>query len=119
MTEIDNDDCFESEMGVPTLTIREGNQEHMIPWVTFLGGKFSLHEGEGLEKIELRFQGVEVHLEGRRLRTLWEKSQLQDLRWVREITDPTGENENQEGIVTSIQLVTSEEEGAEPPSGIH
>jgi len=113
------EDSYGTEIGTPTLTLRIGMVEQIIPWAGFLGGVFRGKADGRNEMIELRFQECEVTLKGHDLRSLLEKCQLQDLRWIREIPDAVAGEWAGEGGVTEIRCTTPDDQGSEPPSGIH
>ena len=113
------EDSYQTELGTPTLTLRMGSLERMIPWASFLGGSFHRKEGGENENILLSFQEGEVRLKGYALQHIWEKCQLQDLRWVREIPGALAEEWTGEGVVIGIRFTTPDDQESEPPSGIH
>jgi len=97
-------DCYLLETGTPTLTVRLQGREEMIPWAGFAGGTFQLQESKKNEKIELRFQEWQLTLTGNDLQKLWEKCQMQDLRWVQAIPAAVASQWAGDCVVTRVEM---------------
>jgi len=96
------EDSFGKETGSPTLTLRLGKEERMIPWASFLGGRYS----QG--KIQLGFQEWDLTVTGRDLESLWQACQMQDVRWIRMMEAELIDQWDGDCVVVKIQLAARE-----------
>ena len=96
------EDCYFTETGTPTLTVKMSQEQRMIPWTGFLEGSYRV-SGD-CENIELQFQDHVVVMQGRDLDSLWETCQMQDLRWVQSLKHEIADQWAGDCVVTSLQL---------------
>lgn len=73
----EQEECFETELGVPTLTVENPGHQRMIGYSSFLD---ALMEGN---RITVRFRDWLVVITGESLETLWKQFQMQDVRVIR------------------------------------
>ena len=71
------DECFETETGVPTLTIEVTGTATMIPYSSFRQAVFQE------DQIEIECYDWQIEIEGQRLSSLWRQLQMQDVRVIR------------------------------------
>lgn len=69
--DFDEEACFTTKPGAPTLTIEEGEKQVMVPWINF---HHAIWQGE---RIELHFQDWRVDVLGNDLEDLWNEVQRQ------------------------------------------
>ena len=72
-------ECFETEVGTPTLTVELEAESRMLPWGTF---QDAVLNDEG---VLLRLSPYEIRIEGDLLGDLWKSIQLQDVRVIRKL----------------------------------
>jgi len=70
--------CYKSMTGTPTLTIREEQKQKMLVWHSLLEAEYAG------SRITLSFDDYVVEINGKCLDELWESIQLQDVLWVQE-----------------------------------
>ena len=73
----EQDECYETEMGTPTLTIELSSGQRMIPYAGFRDAVF---KGDS---ITIRFLDWIVVIMGKSLLPLWRQLQMQDVRIIR------------------------------------
>jgi len=73
----DIDDSFETEMGVPHLTVELSSEQKMFPYHSFCNAVF---QGN---RITIELNDWQITIEGKRLSSLWRQLQVQDVRVIR------------------------------------
>lgn len=71
------DECFETELGTPTLTVENSGHHRMIGYGSFCD---ALMDGN---RITIRFRDWIVIVTGESLATLWKQLQMQDVKLIR------------------------------------
>ena len=95
-----HDECFETETGVPTLTIEIAGVATMVPYSSFRQAVFEN------EQIAIEFYDWQMVIVGERLSTLWRQLQLQDVRVIR----PSGGAVDGSCFVSRIKLARIQQE---------
>ena len=96
---VDCPDCYEIEVGCPTLTLVLASEERMFPYSGFAWGRFEE------AAIELGFEEWTIHILGRDLAGLWRALQLHDVRWIRARQEHDAEISSGDCLVTEVRLV--------------
>ena len=73
----EQEECFESETGAPTLTVIASDHQRMLAYSSFCD---ALMEGN---RITLRFRDWHVVISGESLGVVWKQFQMQDVRVIR------------------------------------
>lgn len=79
----EKDECFETEMGVPTFTVELPNEQRMFPYNSFRNAVLRA------DRITIELYDWEIAIAGKRLGSLWKQLQLQDVRVIRINPDTT------------------------------
>ena len=93
--------CFETEAGVPTLTIEQECGSRMIPYSSFDTAEF-----DGDRKMLISFSNWIVEIEGEQLDDIWEKFQMLDVKTLR----VSHEQQGDDCIISELRLKSSEPE---------
>lgn len=94
MTIQEIEECFEVEVGAPTLTLILKNEQRMIGYAGFRDAV--CNDG----RITIRFRDWQVTIVGQNLKLLWKQMQMQDVRVIRVCKNvPEGDC-----LVTQIQI---------------
>ena len=109
------EDSYACEAGTPTLTLipdPEYPEQKMLPWHSLMEGEY---DGDN---ILLVFQEYNVTLKGEHLDELWQSIQLQDVRWIRVVNEPTqiettGKKQAPVCRVLSMEITAEAGEGEE------
>ena len=95
----DTEECFEIEMGTPTLTLELSGEQRMVGYSGF---RDAVMKSGG---ITVRFRDWIVIINGENLSFLWRQLQMQDVRLIR-VNKRTAEGDC---VVTQIQITEIEE----------
>ena len=95
-----NEECFETETGVPTLTVETAGEMRMFPYSSFRDAVLK----EDYVTIQLFEWEIIIH--GKRMNSLWRQLQMQDLRVIRPNPGAAGGS----CVISSIEVSRTEED---------
>lgn len=96
----EKDECFETETGVPTLTIETAGEIRMFPYSSFR------HATLKEDRITVELFEWEIIIHGKQLNSLWRQLQMQDLRVIRPNPGALGGS----CAISSIEVSRTEED---------
>jgi len=102
----ENDECFGTEMGIPTFTVELPDEQRMFPYSSFRNAAM---KGD---RITIELYDWEIGITGQHLSSLWEHLQLQDVRVIRS----NSECVDDECCVSSIEVMQHEAPASEQDS---
>lgn len=103
-----HDECFETEVGVPTLTVEIARTATMFPYSSFR--QAILQD----ERIVIELFDWQIVLVGERLSSLWRQLQMQDVRVIR----TSGEGSDGSCLVSEIKLARTQEDADAPDASL-